>query len=263
MTYDWHGTISSTPLTEPWFAEMDDRWIAASFPYVSRSLPFDKIMPADLTGMSVLEIGCGMGLHTEQLARRGADITAIDLTAPAVEATSTRLRLRGLHGVVQQGDAEDLPFGPETFDLVWSWGAIHHSSRTARIVREIARVLKPQGETRIMVYNRNARIARLALLRHYLLGGEFRTKSTDEALWAHTDGFMARHYTVDGLDDMLRGFFSHSSTVILGQEVDVVPLPSRFRKVVMPFVSVPRREAIAAKHGWFLFATAREPIRTT
>jgi SAM-dependent methyltransferase len=161
---------------------------------------------------------------------------------------------------VRQADAEALPFEDATFDLVWSWGVIHHSSRTARIVKEIGRVLRPDGETRIMVYNRDAWIARLSLVRHYLVGLEFRTKSPDEVLWAHTDGFTARHYTIDGLDDLLRGFFHESTTRVLGQEVDVVPLPSRFRKYAIPLISDRRKEALAAKHGSFLFAVANRPL---
>lgn len=261
MTYDWHETLSSEPLTDRWFSDIDQRWISASFPYLSDREPFDRIMPGDLTGKRVLEIGCGMGLHTLQLARRGANVTAIDLTAPAVEATTARFRIQDCDAIVQQADAEDLPFASGSFDLVWSWGVIHHSSRTARIVREVARVLAPDGEARIMVYNRDARIVWLSLLRHYLLGREYRSRSVDEVLWAHTDGFLARHYTVDGFDDLLRGFFSDSETKVLGQDVDVVPLPSRIRKPVLRRLGPEQKRTLASKHGWFLFATARMPIQ--
>jgi 2-polyprenyl-3-methyl-5-hydroxy-6-metoxy-1,4-benzoquinol methylase len=261
MTYDWHSTIKAQPMTQPWFDEIDGRWISASFPYVSSVMPFDKIMPADLRGKRVLEIGCGMGLHTEQLVRRGAQVTAIDITTPAIDATRARLQIRGLRAVVEQADAEALPFGSASFDLVWSWGVIHHAARTALIVRQIARVLDASGEARIMVYNRDARITWLVLLRHYLMGRGYKSKSVDEVLWEHTDGYLARHYTVDGLDDMLRGFFRHSTTRILGQETDAVPLPARLRTRVAPIISSSRKEALAAKHGWFLFATAREPLK--
>lgn len=261
MTYDWHQTIAIEPMTEAWFAEMDARWIDATYPYLSTQRPFDRIMPDDLTGVRVLEIGCGMGLHTEQLALRGALVTAIDLTEPAVQATAERIRLHGLSATVRQADAESLPFEAQSFDLVWSWGVIHHSARTARIMRGIAGVLTPTGSARIMVYNRDARIAQLSLAWHYWLGRQYRTKTMDEVLWATTDGYMARYYTIDGLDDVLRGFFATSSTRVLGQEADVVPLPSRFRKRVMPMVSSERRLASASKHGGFLFSVAQNPLR--
>lgn len=260
MTYDWHGTVRASPLSEEWFNEIDERWIRASYPYVSRRLPFDRIMPTDLTDTRVLEIGCGMGLQTEHLARRGAQVTAVDLTLPAVAATTARLKLRGLDGTVERADAESLPFNDESFDLVWSWGVIHHSPNTARIVREVARVLCMDGEARLMVYNRDALIARLLLLRRYILGREYRTKSRDEVLWTHTDGYMARYYTADNFNDLLRGFFHDSSTVVLGQEVDVVPLPSRVRSLIVPFVSYRRKESSASRRGAFLFSVARGPL---
>jgi 2-polyprenyl-3-methyl-5-hydroxy-6-metoxy-1,4-benzoquinol methylase len=262
MTYDWRGTLSAAPLSTSWFAEIDDRWIRASYPYLSKRRPFDRIMPDSLTGKRVLEIGCGMGLHTQQLAERGAVVTAIDLTDPAVEATRLRLNLAGLAGRVQQSDAEALPFEDEEFDLVWSWGVIHHSSRTARIIREIARVLDREGETRLMVYNRDSRIARITLARHWLGERWRKGRTSDEILWAHTDGFMARHYTVDGFNDLLAGFFEQSTTQILGQESDVIPLPWRLRKYVIRRLSDSKKQALAARHGAFLFSIATRPIRS-
>ena len=95
------------------------------------------------------------------MAAAGAEVTAIDLSSTAVEATSRRLALRGLRAQVLQCDAENLPFTAGGFDFVWSWGVIHHSSRTARVVREIARVLNRSGACRIMVYNRDGMPARI------------------------------------------------------------------------------------------------------
>jgi ubiquinone/menaquinone biosynthesis C-methylase UbiE len=51
-------------------------------------------------------------------------------------------------------DAEHLAFPDASFDFVWSWGVIHHSSNTWQIVGEIQRVLKPGGTAVIMVYHR-------------------------------------------------------------------------------------------------------------
>ena len=70
MTYDWHGEVSSTPGTREWFNEIDRRFVDASRPYLTSQRPFDRIMPDDLHGQRVLEIGCGMGLHCLELARR-------------------------------------------------------------------------------------------------------------------------------------------------------------------------------------------------
>lgn len=261
MRYDWHHTLGSQPMTERWFDEIDERFTSATFPYLSTKTPFDRVMPTDLRGLRVLEVGCGMGLHTELLVRRGAMVTAIDLTEPAVETTARRLELRTLSGTVRQADAERLPFDDDSFDLVWSWGVIHHSSHTARIVRQISRVLTPKGEARIMVYNRDSRIARLHLLRHYVLGRGYKTKTVDEVLWEQTDGFMARYFTTDTFDDLLRGFFRESLTQIYGQEPDVVPLPARFRGLVAGRLTSEQKLVAASKYGAFLFSIANNPLR--
>jgi 2-polyprenyl-3-methyl-5-hydroxy-6-metoxy-1,4-benzoquinol methylase len=261
MTYDWHGTNTLPRGTRDWFDEIDRRFIDSSRPYLTSQRPFDRIMPDDLEGRQVLEIGCGMGLHSLELARRGAKVHAVDLTEAAVEATQARMKEFGVDSEIRCADAESLPYEGMTFDFVWSWGVIHHSARTARIVREIARVLKPDGEARVMVYNRDGRIARLVLLRHYILGGEFIRHSPDESLWRWSDGYSARFYHKEQFEDLFRGFFGDVSSVVLGQESDVVPLPGRVRGMVAAQISDRHRLSIASRVGGFLFLTASNPLR--
>lgn len=260
MTYDWGGTITADRHSAQWFDAMDQRWIEASYPYLSRERPFDRVLPSDLTGRRVLEIGCGMGLHTRELVERGAEVTAIDLTAPAVEATRARLALGGYEATVLQQDAEELPFADAQFDLVWSWGVIHHSARTGRVVREISRVVAPAGEVRAMVYNRDGVMARTILLRHYLIGRGYRTRTPDEVLWEHTDGFSARYYSQDQVEDLFRTFFNAVGVQVLGQEVDAVPLPRILRSKVSGRVSPERKLQLASRRGGFLFVTASRPV---
>jgi SAM-dependent methyltransferase len=247
-------------MSREWFEEMDRRFTEASFPYLSDRRPFDRIIPDSLDGKKVLEIGCGMGRHTQELAARGADVTAIDLTETAITATKSRLAAHGLTARVQQADAEELPFAAGEFDFVWSWGVIHHSARTARIVRQIARVLSPQGEARVMVYNRDALITRMVLARYYILGGGFRHKTPDEVLWQHSDGFMARYFHREQFEDLFRGFFEEARTSILGQETDVIPLPRGLRRYALNRLSNEQRVAAAAKRGSFLFTIAKNPL---
>src|SRR6185369_9510003 len=98
----------------------------------------------------------------------------------------------GLSAELIQTDAEALPFPDRRFDFVWSWGAIHHSTRTAKIVREIARVLRPEGECRVMVYRLTGASTLMTLLREHVLRGGFLRRSFDETLSLASDGFSAR-----------------------------------------------------------------------
>lgn len=261
MAYDWHGNITLRRGTTDWFDEIDRRFVDSSRPYLTSERPFDRIMPNDLQGRQVLEIGCGMGLHSLELARRGAKVRAVDLTESAVEVTQARMKEFDVDAEIRCADAESLPYDSQTFDFVWSWGVIHHSARTARIVREIARVLKPEGEARVMVYNRDGRIARLMLLRHYILGGEFMHLSPDESLWRWSDGYSARFYHKEQFEDLFRGFFEEVSSVVLGQEADVVPLPRRVRGMVASQISDRRKLSVASRVGGFLFLTASNRAR--
>lgn len=105
-------------------------------------------------GAKVLEVGCGLGTETTQFARAGADITAIDVSTESVNHTNNRLTLYGLKGQAIHMNAEDMQLKDDTFDLVYSWGVIHHSPNPQKVINEIRRVLKPSGMFKGMMYHR-------------------------------------------------------------------------------------------------------------
>jgi 2-polyprenyl-3-methyl-5-hydroxy-6-metoxy-1,4-benzoquinol methylase len=200
-----------------------------------------------------------MGLHTELMARAGAKVTAIDLSPTSVEATTRRLALKGLQGHVQEGDAETLPFASKSFDFVWSWGVIHHSSRTGRVVREIARVCRPGAECRVMVYNRNGAWAYSILVRDHLFGRRFLKHSFEETLYHSSDGFTARFYVKEQFEDLFRTFFENVSSELMGQESDAVPLPRQMRKLALKLLPEQYLKNAQARRGSFIFLTALRP----
>jgi 2-polyprenyl-3-methyl-5-hydroxy-6-metoxy-1,4-benzoquinol methylase len=260
MAYDWDGEIRARRFSAAWFDAIDAAHLEGARLFATRDRPFDRVMPLDtLAGKRVLEIGCGMGLHTETMVRAGANVTAVDLTPTAIEATTRRLALKGLSATVMEADAEQLPFDAQSFDFVWSWGVIHHSSRTARIVRHIARVLRPDGACRIMVYNREGASAKLTLLRDHFLRGGFLHREFDETLFRHTDGFSARYYVREQFEDLFRAFFREVAVEICGQDADAVPLPRRLRRLALRLVPVSYLEAAQARRGSFIFLKASRP----
>jgi SAM-dependent methyltransferase len=122
-------------------------------------------------GKHVLEIGVGIGADHQQFAQAGAHLTGIDLTERAVLRTTERFRLNNLTSDLRVGDAEHLPFFNNAFDVVYSWGVIHHSPNTLAAVREIERVLRVGGVARVMIYNYWSIIGLMLWLRYALLRG--------------------------------------------------------------------------------------------
>jgi SAM-dependent methyltransferase len=123
-------------------------------------------------GKDVLEIGVGMGAdHAEWAKSRPRSLTGIDLTPRAIAHTEARLQLLGYESHLRTGDAEHLPFDDASFDIVYSWGVLHHSPGTATAVREVHRVLRLGGTAKVMIYNRHSVLAVALWLRYGLLVG--------------------------------------------------------------------------------------------
>jgi SAM-dependent methyltransferase len=155
----------SEPGTPEFFREIDEARYTLE-PFIHGFAGF-----ADWRGRCVLEIGVGAGSDFANFARNGAVLTGVDLTPSAVKHTRRRLELEDLHAELRVADAEGLPFADASFDLVYSWGVIHHAPSPARVVREVRRVLRPGGEARIMLYGRHSWVAWRLWLRHALARG--------------------------------------------------------------------------------------------
>lgn len=107
-------------------------------------------------GLKVLDVGCGQGIDVYRYAAAGADVTGIDLTPRHVELARQHAAAMGVDATIVEGDAEALPFPDRTFDRVSSNGVLHHTPDMPAALREIQRVLRPGGEARLIVYNRNS-----------------------------------------------------------------------------------------------------------
>ena len=143
-------------------------------------------------GKKVLEIGVGLGADHQRFAEAGAILTGIDLTGRAVAMTRRRFEILGLNSDVQVGNAEQMTFPDNSFDIVYSWGVIHHSPDTPRAVAEIHRVLKPGGSARIMIYHKYSLVGLMLWLRYALLVGRpFTSLRTIYARWLESPGTKA------------------------------------------------------------------------
>lgn len=109
-------------------------------------------------GKRVLEVGCGIGTDAVNFARAGADYSAVELSDASLALTRRRFELYGLKGRLLCVNAEELDrhFEPRTFDLVYSFGVIHHTPNPRAVIRAARTVIRDDGELRIMVYARNS-----------------------------------------------------------------------------------------------------------
>ncbi len=107
-------------------------------------------------GKKVLEIGCGIGADTSSFAKAGADVTAVDLSDISIGITQHRLETLGLEGKFYRANAEylSLYLKPEPFDLIYSYGVIHHTPYPERVFEQLLQYCHSSTELRIMMYSK-------------------------------------------------------------------------------------------------------------
>ncbi len=198
---------------------------------------------------AVLEVGCGLGTDFIQFARGGAKGFGMDLSERSLALTANRLRAEGLSGFLLQADAERIPFKDGTFDLVYSWGVLHHTPDTATAVRELIRVCKPGGEILVMLYHLRSLVAVQVWLRYGLLGGK-PFSSPRRLIADHIESPGTKAFTkTEALS-----FFSGVS------EIQARPVLTRYDMRVSRRGFLPRslRRLVPADLGWFLVIRARK-----
>jgi SAM-dependent methyltransferase len=101
----------------------------------------------------VLEIGCGVGTDSLLFSRAGAILDAVDMSYESTSLTRRRLEMFGYTGRVFNANAEEwLPGGNNYYDLIYSFGVLHHTPNPLHVLRRAWPRLKPGGEIRIMLY---------------------------------------------------------------------------------------------------------------
>jgi ubiquinone/menaquinone biosynthesis C-methylase UbiE len=147
--------IRHSPLpvgTREYFDEVEARKYFVE-PHIPRFAQFER-----WRGKKVLEIGCGIGTDTVNFARAGARVTAVELSRESMELARKRMQVYRLENRVRfyLGSAEELTsFLPdERYDLVYSFGVIHHTPNPERVLEQLRRYTGPGSTVKIMVYHR-------------------------------------------------------------------------------------------------------------
>jgi SAM-dependent methyltransferase len=236
-------------------------------------------------GLKVLEIGCGVGTDGAQFAKAGADYTGVDLTDAAVDLARKGFALAGLPGRFLVSDAEKLDFPDSSFDLVYSHGVLHHTPDIRAAIREIHRVLKPQGQAMVMLYHSgsyNYRVGIRVLRRagagllnsekgikivHRLTGEPTDSLRDHAAELKNANGNFSAgellNQSTDGAGNPLARVYSRRAARDLFKEFREVRLRTYFlNKRFIPLVGnlFPRsiEAALAARWGWHLWIYAKK-----
>jgi len=154
-------------------------------------------------GKKILEVGVGAGTDFLQFARGGAICYGIDLTKEAIENVKNRFDIyKQKYEYLAAGNSEELHFEDGTFDLVYSWGVIHHSPNMENALKEIVRVCKTGGECKIMLYNRYSMVAFYLWFRYCFLKLKF-YKTLSYAVYHHMESLGTKCYTTREVKDIL------------------------------------------------------------
>lgn len=136
--------------SKEYFDEVEQRKYFVE-PHIPQFAEFERWKDRD-----VLEIGCGIGTDSINFVRAGARLTVIELSEKSLELTKVRFHVFHLKAKFILGNAENLSdyIKDQKFDLIYSFGVIHHTPHPERIIKEIEKVIKPNGELRLMLYSK-------------------------------------------------------------------------------------------------------------
>lgn len=133
-----------------YFNEVENRKYFVE-PHIPKFAEFEK-----WKGKKVLEIGCGIGTDAANFARAGADYTGTDLSSESLKIVKKRFNTLGLNGSFYKGNAEELKsiVPKRTYDLIYSFGVIHHTPYPERVVNATKNFMGPESEFRLMLYSK-------------------------------------------------------------------------------------------------------------
>ena len=224
-------------------------------PFIPRFAGF-----ATSRGKRVLEIGVGMGADYEQWLKAGALATGVDLSKTSLDRAHRRCELSGLAPDLRLADAENLPFPDNSFDIVYSYGVMHHSPDTARCLQEAFRVLKPGGEARIMLYHHASLTGFMLWLRY----GLWRAQSVRQCVYDRLESPGTKTYTISEVRDLMAIFENVAIEQVFSPGDLLLHQPSsRFQHPIyrMIWKLFPRAlvRRLGQKWALFLLITGRRP----
>jgi SAM-dependent methyltransferase len=214
-------------------------------------------------GKKVLEIGCGIGTDTMNFARAGAEVTAVDLSSESLKLAKKRAEVFGLSDRVNfyEANAERLSeyIPPQKYDLVYSFGVVHHSPHPEEIIKQIRENFIDSGTTlKLMVYYRYSWKVLWMLLQE---GGKF--WKLDDIIAKHSEAQtgcpVTYSYTKKTIKDLIGDGFEVKETFV--EHIFPYQIPKYVKyeyEKEWYWKMLPESvfRALEKKFGWHLCATA-------
>src|SRR5688572_15101830 len=236
---------SSQPIgTRAYFDEVERRKYLVE-PHIPRFAQFDR-----WKGKRVLEVGCGIGTDTINFARAGATVTAVDLSEKSLELARQRAKIFDLEKSItfHLANVEELSSSVpvEIYDLVYSFGVIHHTPNPGVAISQIRRYMDRSSELRVMLY------AKTSWKNIMIQGGFDQPEAQNGCPVAFT-------FTHSEVRELLEGY---EITDIRQDHIFpfVVERYVKYEYEVVPWFAAMPKEMFAALEktlGWHLLITAR------
>lgn len=223
---------------------------------------FELVDFAAYKNKRVLELGCGAGYDAYEFCRNGVEYTGIDLVPGNIARTKKHLSFYGLKSVVLEGDAENLVFGDENFDLVFSNGVLHHTPDIKKSLKEAYRVLKSGGGLVMIIYHKNSIFYWISLFffdHIFRLGFLKRTFKQRLSMIEHTTSKanpLVTAFSRSELKKIIKSVGFHVKKIkvrkLVKEDLPGIPLVSRsWDKIPQPAL-----DHIGKIFGWYIIAKA-------
>ena len=236
---------STQPIgTKEYFDEVEKRKYFVE-PHIPGFAQFER-----WKGKRVLEVGCGIGTDTINFVRAGALVTAVDLSEESIKLAKQRSKVFSLEDSITfyQANAEELSSNVpvEPYDLVYSFGVIHHTPNPNQVIGQIKRYMSPSSELKLMLYAKNS-------WKNIMIEAGFDQPE------AQTGCPIAFTFTQDEVRSLLDGF--HILDIRQGHIFPfVIEKYIKYEYEIVPwFASMPKDmfSALEKSLGWHMLITAR------
>jgi SAM-dependent methyltransferase len=256
----WTHAEAYAPGTREFFDTVLQKRSTEEMPWLFEVIPFEQARDK-----KVLELGHGAGYDAYAFCQNGADYTGIDIAPANPPRVVAHLGFYGFNPKVMQGDAEQLMFGDETFDIVFSNGVLHHTPDMGAAFRETNRVLKPGGQFWVIVYHRDSIYHwwSSVFFRYILKGGIFRQSYRDMLSEIESTGDARPLVNVYSRRQMKRhlkdaGFVVDSLKVRKLQCWDIA-MPRFMYRWVSRHIPQKWFDRLGRHVGWYVVALAHKP----